>query len=243
MITVGASDTQQTGTTGDDTVAYYSSIGPTLWDEYAKPDLVAPGNRLISMRVTNSFIDQNFPQNLIPVSSYAPTAPAGTQPSYLMLSGTSTSAPVAAGVAALMIGQDSSLTPDDVKLRMMDTADALPNVSRFQQGAGLLDAARALNCDATINGYDLSQDVGNGTTILTSQDYANWDQTAWTKYGWARYGWTKFKWTKFKWTKFKWTKFKWTDVAWQKFKWTKFKWTADDYSWAKFKWTILINGQ
>ena len=73
VITVGATDTLQTPELSDDAVAYYSSVGPTLFDEYAKPDLVAPGNRLISLRVRDSYIDVNFPQNLIPVAQYAPT--------------------------------------------------------------------------------------------------------------------------------------------------------------------------
>ena len=252
VITVGASDTRQTASTSDDSVTYYSSIGPTLWDEYAKPDLLAPGNRLISVRVPGSYIDTNFPQNLIPVSSYVTGASASADPSYLMLSGTSTAAPVDAGVAALMIGEDPSLTPDDVKVRMMDTADPIPGVSRFQQGAGLLDAAGALASTQHSNGYALSEDVGDGTTILTQDDYANWDQTAWSKYGWTKFRWTKFRWTKFRWTKFRWTKFRWTkfrwtkfrwtDVAWTKFRWTKFRWTAD-VEWTKFRWTILIQGQ
>ena len=152
VITVGAADTRQTPSTSDDTVTYYSSVGPTLWDEYAKPDLLAPGNRLISLRVPGSYIDTNFPQNLIAVSSYVPGAPDSADPSYLMLSGTSTSAPVDAGVAALMIGQNPGLSPDDVKVRMMNTADPIAGVSRFQQGAGLLDAAGALASGSTPTG-------------------------------------------------------------------------------------------
>ena len=120
VITVGATDTRQTASLDDDAVAFYSSVGPTLWDEYAKPDVVAPGNRLISLRVKGSYIDTEFPQNLIPVASYVPGAPADAEPSYLMLSGSSTSAPVGAGVAALMIGEDPDLSPDDVKVRMME---------------------------------------------------------------------------------------------------------------------------
>jgi serine protease AprX len=246
VITVGASDTRQTPTTRDDAVTYYSSVGPTLWDEFAKPDLVAPGNRLISLRVKDSYIDASFPQNLIPVASYAPKAPADIEPSYLMLSGTSTSAPVGAGVAALLIGQDPSLTPDDVKVRMMSTADPLRGATRFQQGAGQIDAAGALASHARSKGYALSEDVGDGTTILTKDDYAAWDQLAWTKYGWTKFRWTKFRWTKFRWTgvewtKFRWTKFRWTDMAWTKFRWTKFRWT--DYQWTKFRWTVLTEGQ
>ena len=53
-------------TSTDDTVADYSSVGPTLFDEIAKPDLVAPGNRLISLRTLGSYIDANFPDNVIP---------------------------------------------------------------------------------------------------------------------------------------------------------------------------------
>ena len=109
------------------------------------------------------------------MASYVPGAPDDADPSYLMLSGTSTSAPVGAGVAALMIGQNPSLSPDDVKVRMIGTADPLPGATRFQQGAGLLDAAGALASHARSNGYALSEDVGDGTTILTENDYAAWD--------------------------------------------------------------------
>ena len=56
-ITVGASDTQQTADTSDDAVCSYSSVGPTLYDEYAKPDLVAPGNHLVSLRAPGSWVD------------------------------------------------------------------------------------------------------------------------------------------------------------------------------------------
>ena len=213
---------------------------------------MAPGNRLISLRVKDSYIDTTFPQNLIPVADYVPTAPDGHgRPATSMLSGTSTSAPVGAGVAALMIGKDPSLSPDDVKVRMMSTADPLPGATRFQQGAGLIDAAGALASDAQSHGYALSEDVGDGTTILTEDDYAAWDQVAWTKYGWTKFRWTKFRWTKFRWTKFRWTgtewtkfrwtKFRWTNMAWTKFRWTKFRWT--NYDWAKFRWTILTEGQ
>jgi len=256
VITVGATDTYQTPELTDDEVTYYSSLGPTLFDEFAKPDLVAPGNRLISVRVPGSYIDINFPQNLIPVTTYAPTAPSDTPPSYLMLSGTSTSAPVTAGAIALMLEKDPSLTPDDVKVRLMRTADPLPGASSYQQGAGLIDVDQALNDTSKADGYALSADLGNGTTILNPSAYVQWDKRVWSRYGWTKFKWTKFKWTKaewtkFKWTKFKWTKFKWTQAGWTKFKWTKFKWTEADwqkfkwteYEWAKFKWTILTQGQ
>jgi serine protease AprX len=236
VITVGATDTQQTTTLSDDRVASYSSVGPTLYDEIAKPDLVAPGNRLISIRTRSSYIDTNFPANVIPLVNYAPTAPAGTASNYLMLSGTSTSSPLVAGAAALMIGADPRLSPDDVKVRLMGTADRVTRASDQQQGAGTLDVAGALASTTHARGGALSASLGDGRRSFKSKDYDKWEDRVWQKYGW-----TKYKWTKYKWTKYKWTKYKWTDIAWTKYKWTKYKWT--ELEWAKYKWTTLIEGQ
>ena len=44
-ITVGATDSHETIRRSDDTVATFSSKGPTRFDHLAKPDLVAPGRR------------------------------------------------------------------------------------------------------------------------------------------------------------------------------------------------------
>ena len=236
VITVGATDTRQTANVLDDAVTTYSSQGPTLYDEYAKPDLVAPGNRLISLRTPGTYIDTTFPENILPVADYAAAAPAGTLSNYLKLSGTSTSAPLVAGTAALMLSENPSLTPDDIKVRLMRTADPVAGATRYQQGAGTLDVDQALTDTSRAQGYALSSYVGKGKGVFKADDYAKWESRAWSKYGW-----TKFKWTKFKWTKFKWTKFKWTESAWNDYSSTKFKWT--EYEWAKFKWTILIQGQ
>jgi serine protease AprX len=236
VITVGATDTRQTADVTDDAVAAYSSVGPTLFDEVAKPDLVAPGNRLISVRTQGSYLDRNFPGNVIPVADFTVDAPFGMVSNYLMLSGTSTSAPVVAGAAALMIGADPSLTPDDVKVRLMGTADHVAGASVNQQGAGTLDVDEALAATTSANGWALSAFLGDGKKFFKNGDYNKWEKRAWQKYGW-----TKYKWTKYKWTKYKWTKYKWTNVAWTKYKWTKYKWT--EYEWAKYKWTTLIEGQ
>jgi serine protease AprX len=236
VITVGATDTKQTPGVGDDAVCVYSSMGPTLYDEIAKPDLVAPGNRLISLLEQSSYIDRTFPENVIPVADYAPGAPASVKSDYVKLSGTSTAAPVVAGAAVLLIEQDPSLTPDDVKLRLMSSADPLAGATSHQQGAGLLDVDGALDETIVATEPALSADLGDGTTILTDATYVEWTKFAWTKFAWTKFAWTKFAWTKFAWTKFAWTKFAWTKFAWTKFAWTKFAWT-------KFAWTVLIEGQ
>ncbi len=57
VITVGATLTLGTATRVDDTIASYSSKGPTAIDHIVKPDLVAPGNRLVSLRAAGSTLD------------------------------------------------------------------------------------------------------------------------------------------------------------------------------------------
>ena len=236
VITVGATDTRQTADVSDDVVAAYSSVGPTLFDEIAKPDLVAPGNRLIALRAQGSYLDTNFSSNVISLADFAPTAPAGTVSSYLMLSGTSASTPVVAGAAALMIGANPSLTPGDVKKRLMKTADPVAGANKMQAGEGTLDVDEALASTLLANGWAKSDQIGDGKKGFKDNDYKKWEKKSWEKYGW-----TKFKWAKFKWAKFKWAKFKWADVAWTKFKWAQLESTK--YDWAKFKWAILVQGQ
>ena len=51
-ITVGAVNTHDTPARSDDTIATYSSCGPTAIDGLIKPDIVAPGNKVVSVRRT-----------------------------------------------------------------------------------------------------------------------------------------------------------------------------------------------
>src|SRR5207244_7361959 len=55
VITVGAADLKNTGVVTDDTVASFSSYGPTQ-DGFAKPDVAAPGVTIVSARDTGSTI-------------------------------------------------------------------------------------------------------------------------------------------------------------------------------------------
>ena len=177
-ITVGAADTQQTADPSDDTVCSYSSVGPTLYDEYAKPDLVAPGNHLVSLRAPFSWVDLTYPQTRVAVSTYVPGAPAWLPGSYAVMSGTSASAPVVAGAVALMLQKNAGLTPGQVKLRLMDSARPLAGASSYAEGAGELNVAAALADKATTPGYDLSLKLGNGSTILPPDVLPQWQNYA-----------------------------------------------------------------
>ena len=245
-ITVGAADTQQTAATSDDQVCDYSSVGPTLYDEFAKPDLVAPGNHLVSLRAPGSWIDATYPQTQVAVSTYIPGAPSWLPAHYAVMSGTSASAPVVAGAAALMIQQDPTLSPGDVKLRLMDSAEPLSGASDYAQGAGELNVAAALADNAQSDGYDPSAKLGTGSTVLPPDVLLQWQKYAWSKYAWSKYAWSKDAWSKYAWSKYAWSKYAWSKYAWSKYAWSKYAWSKyawSKYAWSKYAWSVVIDGQ
>src|SRR5205807_507643 len=61
VLTVGAMKTQGTPDRSDDTIASYSSKGPTLIDHISKPDVVAPGNLLVSTELPGVTLEQTEP--------------------------------------------------------------------------------------------------------------------------------------------------------------------------------------
>jgi serine protease AprX len=160
-ITVGAMKPMGTPTRADDLIASYSSKGPTLFDHIVKPDIVAPGNMLISVLASSSdTLAKAAPGNIVALSSYSTNAKGAA--SYFTLSGTSMAAPVVSGAVALLLQQNGSLTPDQVKARLMRSAyKTFPRYSTakdpttglsytsqydiFTIGAGYLDIQAALS--------------------------------------------------------------------------------------------------
>jgi serine protease AprX len=138
VLTVGAYSHMGTVETGDDRVAGYSSRGPTAVDFTAKPDLVAPGTRIVSLNDGDSVLATQFPHELV----------AGTRGNglpYLTLSGTSMAAPVVSGVVAQMLQANPGLTPNAVKAILQYTSAFTPDVDVLSQGAGFLNAGGAVS--------------------------------------------------------------------------------------------------
>jgi serine protease AprX len=160
-ITVGAMKPLGTSTRADDLIASYSSKGPTLLDHVVKPDIVAPGNLMISVLASSSAtLVKASPENVVALSSYTGNG-KGTA-SYFTLSGTSMATPVVSGAIALLLQKNGSLTPDQVKARLMKSAyKTFPRSSTakdpttgksytsqydiFTVGAGYLDIQAALS--------------------------------------------------------------------------------------------------
>ncbi|MXG60651.1 S8 family serine peptidase, partial [Escherichia coli] len=106
VITVGATDSRSTVTRRDDVVASFSSKGPTMYDRLAKPDIVAPGRRIVAAmsQEPGATIPTQYPDRIVQPTS------GGRQNLYFTYSGTSFAAPVVSGAVALMLEANRSLT-------------------------------------------------------------------------------------------------------------------------------------
>lgn len=80
VVTVGAYDDKQNADAADDSLASWSSRGPTAAG-LRKPDLLAPGRSLIATRSYGSYVETTYPKALV-------------SPSYIKGSGTSEAAAV-----------------------------------------------------------------------------------------------------------------------------------------------------
>jgi subtilisin family serine protease len=183
VITVGAANTHQTNLRGDDSVTSFSSRGPTRgysidadgtrhYDNLLKPDLLAPGNRIVSAESTNNYLVRNFPELHV----------GETNPSFMQLSGTSIAAPVVAGAVALMLQKNPGLTPPLIKAILQYTAQQVPNANLVQQGAGLLNIEGATRVAGALR-TDIASKVAQGTievgdNILASGAFRSWQGKA-----------------------------------------------------------------
>ncbi len=112
-ITVGSSNSFGTNSRSDDTVTSYSSRGPTrsFWtsngvrhyDNLIKPDLIAPGNKLIFAESPSNFLVTNEPD------LDTGLGPGKNTQKMMYLSGSSVSAPLVSGAAALLLQANPKL--------------------------------------------------------------------------------------------------------------------------------------
>lgn len=155
IITVGAmTDNYTELDSSDDKLATFSAAGPTPAG-FVKPEIVAPGGHLTGLMAYDTQIVAEHPE-------YHDGG------KYFEMSGTSQAAAVVSGVVALMLTQDPSLTPDEVKCRLMDSAHAAMTTegklaySVFQQGSGVVNAKDALASTTTgcaNQALDIAQDL------------------------------------------------------------------------------------
>ena len=136
-ITVGALNTWGTVDRSDDTVAMSSSRGPSMYDLVVKPDLLAPGIKIVSLQADGALLPAMYPSVHV----------AGTgDNAYMYLSGTSMAAPIVSGGVALLLQGSPNLSPAQVKFALQSGATALKGAGLMAAGAGSVNfwAARQI---------------------------------------------------------------------------------------------------
>ncbi|HWD41628.1 MAG TPA: S8 family peptidase [Fimbriimonas sp.] len=180
VITVGATKNLD-GRRSDDQIASYSSRGPTVSDCILKPDIIAPGNNVISCEDPNhSYLTTTYGTEVMIKNSCYQMLGMGYSKAYFCLSGTSMATPVVSGAAALMLQVNPSLTPDTVKARLMISADKWTDPIGIGDpctyGAGYLNIPAAIANKVTASTYALSPALeldndGNVYAILDPSIY------------------------------------------------------------------------
>ncbi len=155
VITVGAMKSGGAGRNRD-RIATYSSRGPSRLDFVLKPDIIAPGNRVVAATADKSYLDTRYQDtNGVGAAEYMNRNGATWSRQYFRLSGTSMACPVVSGAVALLLQVNPTLSPDTVKARLMISADkwAAPDGTSdpCTYGAGYLNIPAALRCPIVAN--------------------------------------------------------------------------------------------
>jgi serine protease AprX len=243
LLTVGATDESGTPSTADDVIPTWSSQGPTL-DGLAKPDLVAPGRKIVSVRVPGSTLDRLLPTHI-------------EGPQTFRLSGTSEATAVGAGAVALLLQHRERLHPDQVKAILTHSTNHLAGTTPNAAGSGEIDVARALvtpvpahakqtvrPSDALIElleaigraalgeAQDVEEEQANGDHV--NWDHVNWDHVNWDHVNWDHVNWDHVNWDHVNWDHVNWDHVNWDHVNWDHVNWDHVNW--DHVNWDHVNW-------
>jgi serine protease AprX len=227
VISVGALDDNATALLADDLMATFSSRGRTLFDGLSKPDLVAPGRKMVSLRSPGSALDTQYPDRQV-------TILGALSPDYYRLSGTSMAAPIVAGTIALLFERNPTLSTSQVKKRLKSTVTTLAFGTSIDRGAGLLNAYRAAASIDTAKEYATSRVSDAFAKDMKRFVYGQpfvwrdlmhnggvdsggvtWEGVTWENVRWDAVTWENVTWEGFTWEGVTWEGVTWETVTWQ----------------------------
>jgi serine protease AprX len=249
ILAVGADDPNNTDSVGDDTVPSFAQRGTSA----RHVDLIAPGVHVLGLRNPNSKADQSYPS-------------ARVANRFFRGSGTSQSAAVVSGLAALYLQKYPGATPNQIKKALMASAVAPSSVKTVFAGVGVPDVNKAIGAPlpalssaaqpatgatggGSLEGARGSAHVFNGTSTLTGEQDIfgrTWDASAWAGASAAGVSWNGGTWRGIDWTTPTWSStgswdaHAWTNADWSAQAWSAHAWTAHawtDSGWDASAWT------
>jgi serine protease AprX len=253
VIAVGSDNANGTADTKDDTISSFSNNG----NGTRNPDVVAPGDHVVSLRDPGSYLDSTYP-----------AARIGTR--LFRGSGTSQAAAVVSGAAALLLSQRPNLTPDEVKALLTGTASKVPGAATTAQGNGLINLAAAKDAPTPANAvqnFQLSVGTGslelargsvhvsiNGKKVTGEVDVrgrafnsaavasgmknrTNWSGLSWSGLSWSGLSWSGLSWSGLSWSGLSWSGLSWSGLSWSGLSWSGLSWSG--LSWSGLSWSGL----
>lgn len=204
IITVGSFDDQGTRTEQDDRQSAFSSRGPTR-DGFTKPDVLAPGRRVVSLRAAGSQIAPMQPEH----GSTQSGRPSNNL--YARMSGTSVSSAMVSGVAALVLSYHTSYTPTKAKGAVVAFGRAITG----SPTKAVMTASAVIALPRSVNGQLLpsrllmsalqnSGLLGGGTT---------WEGVTWEGVTWEAVTWESVSWSGVTWESVSWEGVMWETVS------------------------------
>ncbi len=221
-LTVGATDTAGTATTADDHVPAWSGSGKVAGVE--RPDVVAPGTSVVSLRAPGSAVETDNP--------------AGHVGDFQMRgTGTSMATAITSGAVAVLAETRPLASPDEFKGALASTA-----VPVAGSVAGTIDLAAA---DAAEADPSWIQGRGNGAKAMpwggtdAQHPQVRWERARWLDGEWQRARWLDEDWTRARWLDDEWARARWLDDEWARARWLQDEWTRArwlDADWARARW-------
>jgi len=220
VITVGATDDRGSIDRDDDVFAWFSAWGRSSGST-AKPDLVAPGRRLVSIRVPGSTLDTLYPDRVVAADNGA---------TYFYLTGTSMATGLVSGAAALLLERQPNLSPDQVKALLVGNTQQFAQNGQpglpdpMADGAGLVDtraADRALQRSLVVpsanGGLRPTDGFARALYPVLFGSPLRWKNPLLGGILWNLLTWNTLAWNSVAWDNFDWDSVAWDSVAWDSY--------------------------
>jgi serine protease AprX len=222
VMTVGAVDTGKSFWGSDDSNAPWSAYGRTE-DGFWKPEVAAPGRYMVGPVPAKSTLVTERPDHVV-------------APGYMELSGTSFSAPIVAGAAAVILARHPDWTPDQVKGALMVTAKPVGKAVYGSMGVGEINVAKAASLRTPpVANTGLKKFVGAGANGLLSFDAASWSEVVKGSASWAEASWSDASWAEASWSDASWSDLSFSQASWAENASSDASWS--DASWAEASWS------
>lgn len=212
LITVGAFDDAGSLDRADHTPVDWSGRGAGR-DGQPKPDVLAPGASVVSVRVPGSTADRENPDSRIGGQRFRG-------------SGSSMAAAVTAASVALLLEAHPDLAPDEVKGRLTATSQPLTG-----SDVGTLDVAAAIATPAAPANTHLP-------ALELLGDPIGWEAPSWSD-GWSNKSWLSNPWFGVSWQGEAWIGESWSNKSWLDESWANKSWLEDSWdnkSWLEDSW-------